>query len=62
MEPAAATAHAVLVGAGAALPAAGLFEGGRRLVLRRMLRGRYARWDRERGRAGPDRGRAGADS
>lgn len=62
MEPGAATAHAVLAGAGAALLAAGLFEGGRRLVLRRMLRGRYARWDQEWARVGPDWGRAGADS
>ncbi|MGA5289620.1 Rv1733c family protein [Streptomyces pseudogriseolus] len=55
-----ATVHAVLAGAGAALLAAGLFEAGRRLVLRRMLRGRYARWDREWGRVGPDWGRADA--
>ena len=58
----AATAHAVLAGVGAALLAAGLFEGGRRLILRRMLRGRYACWDREWDQAGPDWGRAGADS
>ncbi|MEV7017067.1 hypothetical protein [Streptomyces sp. NPDC093991] len=57
-----ATAYAVLAGAGAGLLAAGLFEGGRRLVLRRMLGDRYARWDREWGRVGPDWGRAGADS
>ncbi|MEU0909679.1 Rv1733c family protein [Streptomyces althioticus] len=62
MEPGAATVHAVLAGAGAALLAAALFEGGRRTVLRRMLRGRYARWDREWDRVGPDWGRAGADS
>ncbi|MFF5342356.1 hypothetical protein ACH46L_13890 [Streptomyces althioticus] len=62
MDAGAATAHAVLAGAGAALLAAGLFEGGRRLVLRRMLRGRYARWDREWARVGPDWGRTGADS
>ncbi|MGV9811666.1 Rv1733c family protein [Streptomyces cellulosae] len=62
LEPGAATAHAVLAGVGAALLAAGLFEGGRRLILRRMLRGRYACWDREWDQAGPDWGRAGADS
>ncbi|TWD25457.1 hypothetical protein FB570_103241 [Streptomyces sp. T12] len=57
-----ATAHAVLAGAGAALLTAGLFEGARRLTVRRMLHRRYARWDREWGRVGPDWGRAGADS
>ncbi len=62
LEPGAATAHAVLAGAGAALLAAGLFEGGRRLIRRRMLRSRYACWDREWGRVGPDWGRTGADS
>ncbi len=62
LDPGTATAHAVLAGAGAALLAAGLFEGGRRLVLRRMLRRRYACWGREWGRVGPDWGRTGADS
>ncbi len=62
LDPGTATAHAVLAGAGAALLAAGLFEGGRRLVLRRMLLRRYACWGREWGRVGPDWGRTGAGS
>ncbi|MEU0656636.1 hypothetical protein ABZ485_30985 [Streptomyces albogriseolus] len=60
LDPGTATAHAVLAGAGAALLAAGLFEGGRRLVLRRMLLRRYACWGRVWGRVGPDWGRTGA--
>ncbi|MGC4915590.1 Rv1733c family protein [Streptomyces albogriseolus] len=62
LDPGTATAHAVLAGAGAALLAAGLFEGGRRLMLRRMLLRRYACWGREWGRVGPDWGRTGAGS
>lgn len=62
MGTATATTHAVLAGIGAALMAAGLIEGGRRLIVRQMVRGRYARLDKAWERAGPDWGRTGADS
>ncbi|MDO0928999.1 hypothetical protein QQY24_27665 [Streptomyces sp. TG1A-8] len=54
-----ATTHAVLAGLGATLAAAGLVDGVRRLVLWRMVRRRYARWDQAWDRAGPDWGKAG---
>lgn len=54
-----ATAHAVLAGFGAALLTAGLVDSGRRLIVWRMVRRRYARWDRAWERAGPDWGKAG---
>ncbi|MGA4843530.1 hypothetical protein [Streptomyces sp. G45] len=59
LDPATATAHAALAGLGAALASAGLVEGARRLTLWRMVRGRYARWDRAWDRAGPDWGKTG---
>ncbi|MCP9998931.1 hypothetical protein LUX34_30580 [Streptomyces werraensis] len=63
LEQGAATAHAVLAGArGPRCWPPDCSRAARRLVLRRMLRGRYARWDREWGRVGPDWGRAGAGS
>lgn len=62
MDTATATTHAVLAGIGAALVAAGLAEGCRRLIVRRMVRRRYALLDRAWERAGPYRGRTGADS
>ncbi|MEV5431676.1 hypothetical protein [Streptomyces sp. NPDC052701] len=62
LEPATATTHAVLAGFGAALATAGLVEGGRRLVVWRMVRRRYVRWDQAWDRAGPDWGRTGAGS
>jgi hypothetical protein len=57
-----ATTHAVLAGFGAALLTAGLVEGGRRLMVWRMVRRRYARWDQAWDRAGPDWGRTGTGS
>ncbi|EFF89709.1 membrane protein [Streptomyces sp. e14] len=57
-----ATAHAVLAGLGTAMVAAALVECVRRLILWRLVRRRYARWDQAWDRAGPDWGRAGADS
>ncbi|PVD08348.1 MULTISPECIES: hypothetical protein [unclassified Streptomyces] len=57
-----ATTHAVLAGIGAAALAAALVEAARRITVRRMVHHRYARLDREWGRAGPDWGRTGADS
>jgi len=62
LDSATATTHAVLAGIGAALLTAGLIEGGRRLAVWRMVRRRYARWDRAWDRAGPDWGRTGTGS
>ncbi|MFF4040361.1 hypothetical protein [Streptomyces sp. NPDC001816] len=57
-----ATTHAVLAGFGAALLAVGLVESSRRLIVWRMVRRRYARWDQAWDRAGPDWGKAGTGS
>ncbi|MEU2793698.1 hypothetical protein [Streptomyces sp. NPDC007100] len=57
-----ARAHAALGGLGAAALVVAAVEGGRRLVVRRMLARRYRRWDQEWERAGQDWGRAGAGS
>lgn len=62
LDSATATTHAVLAGFGAALLAAGLVEGVRRLMVWRMVRRRYARWDQAWDRAGPDWGRTGTGS
>ena len=57
-----ATTHAVLAGFGAAMLTAGAIEGARRLIVWRMVRRRYARWDQAWDRAGPDWGRTGTGS
>ncbi|MEU6102731.1 Rv1733c family protein [Streptomyces flaveolus] len=62
LDPATATTHAALAGVGAALATAVLVEAGRRIVVWRMVRRRYDRWEQEWGRAGPDWGRTGAGS
>ncbi len=62
LDGATATTHAVLAGTGAALAAAALVEAARRTAVRRMVRARYARLEREWERAGPDWGRTGAGS
>ncbi|MET9732131.1 hypothetical protein ABZZ79_16230 [Streptomyces sp. NPDC006458] len=62
LDPATATTHAVLAGIGAAIVAAALVETARRLVLWRMLRLRYARWEQAWDGAGPDWGRTGTGS
>lgn len=62
LDGATATTHAVLAGTGAALAAAALVEACRRVAVRRMVRARYARLEREWERAGPDWGRTGAGS
>ncbi|MEU3242288.1 MULTISPECIES: Rv1733c family protein [unclassified Streptomyces] len=62
LDAATATTHAVLAGIGAALMTVVLLEAARRLVLWRMVLGRYARWDQAWDRAGPDWGRTGAGS
>lgn len=62
LDSATATTHAVLAGIGTALLAAGAVEGARRLIVWRMVRRRYARWDQAWDRAGPDWGRTGTGS
>ncbi|MFF4586236.1 hypothetical protein [Streptomyces sp. NPDC001388] len=62
LDSATATTHAVLAGFGAALLTAGAVEGARRLIVWRMVRRRYARWDQAWDRAGPDWGRTGTGS
>jgi hypothetical protein len=62
LDSATATTHAVLAGFGAALLGTALVEGGRRLIVWRMVRRRYARWDQAWDRAGPDWGRTGTGS
>ncbi|MGX1564092.1 Rv1733c family protein [Streptomyces sp. NPDC055506] len=62
LDSATASTHAVLGGIGAALAAGGLVEGGRRLIVWRMVRRRYARWDQAWDKAGPDWGRTGTGS
>ncbi|MEJ8655632.1 Rv1733c family protein [Streptomyces pratisoli] len=57
-----ALAHAVVAGLGAAVLAAGLVEGGRRLIVWRLMRRRYADLDRAWAKSGPDWGRTGAGS
>ena len=62
LDSATASTHAVLAGFGTALATGGLIEGGRRLIVWRMVRRRYARWDQAWDRAGPDWGRTGTGS
>ncbi|WAZ19686.1 hypothetical protein STRCI_000758 [Streptomyces cinnabarinus] len=62
LDSATATTHAVLAGFGAALLAIGMIESARRLIVWRMVRRRYARWDQAWDRAGPDWGRTGTGS
>ncbi|MDN3024114.1 hypothetical protein [Streptomyces sp. S.PB5] len=62
LDSATATTHAVLAGFGAALLGTGLIETARRLIVWRMVRRRYARWDQAWDRAGPDWGRTGTGS
>ncbi|MFD3973466.1 hypothetical protein [Streptomyces cyaneofuscatus] len=62
MDAGTARTHAVLGGIGVFLLAAGCVEAGRRLIVGRLVRQRYALWDREWAEAGPDWGRAGTGS
>ncbi|MEV5547243.1 hypothetical protein AB0L35_14110 [Streptomyces sp. NPDC052309] len=62
LDSATAATHAVLAGVGAALATAGLIETARRLLVWRMVRRRYARWEQAWDRAGPDWGRTGTGS
>lgn len=62
MDAEAARTHTLFGGAGAFLLAAGCVEAGRRMAVGRLVRRRYAGWDREWAEAGPDWGRAGTGS
>ncbi|MFE9609722.1 hypothetical protein [Streptomyces sp. NPDC006012] len=62
LDSATAATHAVLAGLGAALLTAGLIDACRRMIVWRMVRRRYARWDQAWDRAGPDWGKAGTGS
>ncbi|MEU6139730.1 hypothetical protein ABZ848_05130 [Streptomyces sp. NPDC047081] len=62
LDSATATTHAVLAGFGAAMLTAGFVEGTRRMIVWRMVRRRYARWDQAWDKAGPDWGRTGTGS
>lgn len=62
MSSRAATSHSVLAGLAAGFLAAGTVEAGRRLTVRQVMRRRYARWDAEWERIGPDWGRTGSNS
>ncbi|MFD1829685.1 hypothetical protein ACFSJS_08405 [Streptomyces desertarenae] len=59
MDPGTAASHAALAGAGTGVVTAGLVEFARRLAVRRLMVRRYARWEEEWTRVGPDWGRAG---
>ncbi|MFF0433682.1 hypothetical protein ACFYU9_15795 [Streptomyces sp. NPDC004327] len=62
MHPDTARAHALIAGFTVALLAGLLIESGRRLVVHRLMRRRYARLDRAWAQAGPDWGRTGTGS
>lgn len=51
--------HAALAGLGATMMSVLVIEGGRRLIVGRMVQRRYARLDRAWAKAGPDWGRTG---
>jgi hypothetical protein len=62
MSPRTASSYAVLAGLAAGAGAAGVLEAGRRLTMRQLLRRRYALWDAEWSRIGPDWGRTGSNN
>lgn len=57
-----AASHSLLAGLAAGAFAAGSVEAGRRLTVRVLMRRRFARWDEEWDRIGPDWGRAGTSN
>ncbi|MGW8376061.1 hypothetical protein [Streptomyces sp. ODS28] len=57
MSEQAAASHAALAGLAAAAGAAGLLEAGRRITMHQLMRRRFARWEAEWQRNGPDWGR-----
>ncbi|GAA3476895.1 Rv1733c family protein [Streptomyces yanii] len=62
MDAPTAHTHAALAGFGVMLLGIALIEGGRRLIVWRMVQRRYARLDRAWAEAGPDWGRTGTGS
>lgn len=62
MDAPTARTHAVLAGLGATMLGAGLIEGVRQLIVRRMMRARYTRIDQDWAKTGPDWGRTGTGS
>lgn len=60
MSRATAGSHAIVAGVVAGVISGLALEAGRRLAVAQLLRRRYARWDAEWARFGPDSGRAGA--
>ncbi|MET8613320.1 Rv1733c family protein [Streptomyces misionensis] len=62
LDSATATTHAVLAGFGAALLTAALVETIRHIAVWHLVRRRYARWDQDWDRVGPDWGKAGTGS
>lgn len=59
LDPATAHTHAALAGLGATMMSVLVIEGGRRLIVWRMVQRRYERLDRAWAKAGPDWGRTG---
>ncbi|GAA2621403.1 Rv1733c family protein [Streptomyces axinellae] len=57
-----AASHSLLAGLAAGAFTAGGVEAGRRLAVRMLMRRRFARWDEEWHRIGPDWGRAGTSN
>ncbi|WP_219636585.1 hypothetical protein [Streptomyces sp. AJS327] len=62
MEERSATSHAALAGVAITAAMVATVEAGRRLAVRNLLRGRYARWEAEWRRIGPDWGRTGSSN
>jgi hypothetical protein len=62
LDPVSAATRAVLAGMGAAGVLAASLDGVRRLVMWRIVRRRYVRWDQAWEKAGPDWGRTGTGS
>nr|WP_243274764.1 hypothetical protein [Streptomyces albus] len=57
-----AASHSLLAGLAAGAFTIAVLETGRRVTVRMAMRRRYARWDEEWGRIGPDWGRTGSSS
>ncbi|WP_434587679.1 Rv1733c family protein [Streptomyces sp. A5-4] len=62
MDSSTAGTHAAVAGIGAGVASVAIIEGGRRLVVWRLMQRRYARLDQDWARAGPDWGRTDAGS
>ncbi|OEU88884.1 hypothetical protein DB35_22025 [Streptomyces abyssalis] len=62
MSPETASSQAALAGLAAGAGAVGALEAARRLAMRQLLQRRYALWDAEWSRIGPDWGRTGSNN